>query len=141
MKKLIIVFITTIIFNKAKAQIDTVGILNSLVSNKSQFINQPLSKLLGAMGNLRVYDNSGVIPLDRLPDTLEFQYMNLYINENIILKHDPLKPSHIRIKFIAALPIPKYYFYEGNILDCNARWNIKKQLYFGQFLISDFTIH
>ncbi len=130
-----------LIVTNVKSQIDTTGILNNLVLNKSIYLYQPLSKLISGLGSLKIDDNSCIIPTKLEPDTIYFEYMNLYFNENVLVKQNPLKPTFIRVKFIAALPLKKYYFSSGNILDCDTKWNIKKELYFGQFIISDFTIH
>jgi hypothetical protein len=141
MKRIIIVLVVFFSTQTLKSQTDTLGIINNLVANKSHYINQPLSKLLNALGAIKVYNSSSIRPLKQLPDTLEQEYMNLYIRSNIVLKQDSLFPCFIKVRFIAPLQIPKYYFYEGNILDCMKLWNVKKQLYYSQFIISDFTIH
>lgn len=141
MKKIIIILVVLFSTNNLKSQTDTLATINNLVANKSLYINQPLAKLLNALGAIKVYDCSSIRPLKQLPDTLEQEYLNLYIRSSIILKEDSLYPRFIKVRFIAALPIPKYYFYSGNILDCMTLWNIKKQLYYSQFIISDFTVH
>lgn len=120
---------------------DTVAYLrDSIQAKRTDFINQPLSKLLNALKINIVSANNGIIYSSSLPDTvdLRYTYFDFYPLKKRVLTFHPL-PS-IRVEYLSVLKVPKRYFRAGNSLGWFDEWNTTQKLFYRDLIISDLQV-
>ena len=145
MKYLIsIFFIFSISFSFAQTTgvPDTVAYLrDSIQGRRTEYINQPLTKLFNDLKIGITMSSSGVTYKAGLPDTVNVGYT---VFEFYSVKRTALSPvtlPYIRVKYSQTLRIPKRLFKPGNTLGWIDKWNINQKLFYKDYIIEDLQVY
>jgi hypothetical protein len=143
MQKIILLILSIFIINISIAQTDTSKYFrDTIFPMKSFFINQPLSKLLDTLKykvQIETISIKGKKGKDSVPISGLGLYFRFYIDDRLTDFTNTNYGVILRVIFTQPIIVPMHYIYNSSLLGSRS-WNAYKQLFYGQYIISDFKL-